>query len=385
MTTIPKISIIIPVYNVEQYLRQCLDSVVNQTMQEIQIICVNDGSPDGSRDILQEYAALDSRIEIIDKPNGGQSSARNAGIAQIRGEYTYFVDSDDWLEPTLCEKAYYRLESTGADVVFFSHHDVVEKGQERRQISPLAYCQYPLTSSQASDFIDFYCVPWNRIIRSSFFQSLGTRFPEVFLPEDLYMHWVLLANDPHVEFIPEKLYYYRLRGGSIMGQGSEYIGKHCQAYSLVKDYLQRIGKYEHYRDLLLTGKIKNFVGYMATRKNVHPDALRWFRESLDDEEMDFLRNDPSLKSSVRNSVMYRLGDKSLRWKCLWHTFNQRVLRTVIIKPIEKIVKAFTTQKKVTHELELRIHELSEQVCQLSKEVVELRKQATHTVQVKRVA
>src|SRR5215469_13757361 len=108
----PIISIIIPVYNVEPYLRQCLDSVVNQTMRDIQIICVNDGSPDNSRAILQEYANRDSRIEIIDKPNGGQSSARNAAYPHIRGKYTLFVDSDDWIERDLCEKTYRKAEET---------------------------------------------------------------------------------------------------------------------------------------------------------------------------------------------------------------------------------------------------------------------------------
>ena len=96
-----------------------MDSVVNQTMRDIQIICVNDGSPDGSRAILQEYADRDSRIEIIDKPNGGLSSARNAAYPHIRGKYTLFVDSDDWIELDLCEKTYRKSEETGAQMTMF--------------------------------------------------------------------------------------------------------------------------------------------------------------------------------------------------------------------------------------------------------------------------
>jgi len=370
VTEEPKISIIIPVYNVEQYLRQCLDSVVNQTLQDIQIICVNDGSPDGSRAILQEYADRDSRIEIIDKPNGGLSSARNAGIAPMRGEYMYFLDSDDWIEPTLCEKAYYRLESTGADVALFHHHEAPEQGQEIRQSNPLVYSRHPIIPSHASDYINFIEVTWNRVIRTAFFQNLGVRFPEEFLPEDLYMHWILLVNEPHVELIPEKLYHYRLRGESIVGKhGSEYLGRGCRAYSLIKGYLQNIGKYEQYRTLLLSEKISRYRAYTSSRKNVHPDALRWFQESLDDEEWDFFRHDPSLKPSSR-SVLYLLGDKSFYWRYVWHTFNSRYLGN-IAKLIEGILRSY--RQKIVRKHELRIHELSEQLAERDRIIVHLRK------------
>ena len=92
----PKISLIIPVYNVEKFLRECLDSVVNQTMRDIEIICINDGSTDGSLDILKKYAAKDDRIIVINQTNGWLSAARNSGLKIARGEYIQFVDSDDY-------------------------------------------------------------------------------------------------------------------------------------------------------------------------------------------------------------------------------------------------------------------------------------------------
>ena len=93
----PKFSIIIPVYNVENYLSECLDSVIKQTIMDLEIICVNDGTKDHSREILEEYQKQDARIQIIDKVNGGLSSARNAGLAAATGEYILFLDSDDYL------------------------------------------------------------------------------------------------------------------------------------------------------------------------------------------------------------------------------------------------------------------------------------------------
>lgn len=112
----PKVSVIIPVYNTENYLRKCLDSVCNQTLKDIEIICINDCSPDGCLDILREYASKDERIKIIDfKENKGAACARNAGIDTAQGEYIGFVDSDDFIDLDFYEKLYNKAVETGAD------------------------------------------------------------------------------------------------------------------------------------------------------------------------------------------------------------------------------------------------------------------------------
>lgn len=115
------ISIIVPVYNVEEYLGQCLDSIVNQTYSNLEIICVNDGATDSSRSILEEYAANDQRIKIIDKENGGLSDARNAGLRFAGGEFIMFVDSDDWLDVTACEKSIRIAKEQQVDVVMWPY------------------------------------------------------------------------------------------------------------------------------------------------------------------------------------------------------------------------------------------------------------------------
>ena len=116
-----KISIIVPVYNVEKYLSQCLDSLINQTMKEIEIICVNDGSKDKSLEILNEYAAKDERLVILDQQNSGVSVARNNALKHIRGEYYMFVDSDDWLDLDTCEVAYSYAMNYKAEILMFSY------------------------------------------------------------------------------------------------------------------------------------------------------------------------------------------------------------------------------------------------------------------------
>ena len=118
----PKVSIVIPIYNVEKYLRQCLDSVINQTLKDIEIICVNDGSPDRCEDILKDYAMLDRRIKVINKVNGGLSSARNAALPVAQGEYVFFLDSDDWLSLDCIENLVKDMLRSKADIACV--HDI---------------------------------------------------------------------------------------------------------------------------------------------------------------------------------------------------------------------------------------------------------------------
>lgn len=115
------ISVIIPVYNMEPFLAECLDSVLGQSYPHLQVICVNDGSRDRSREILEEYARRDPRVLVIDKENGGLSSARNRGLEAATGEYIMFLDSDDWLDGDICRLAVEELEQTGADLVMWSY------------------------------------------------------------------------------------------------------------------------------------------------------------------------------------------------------------------------------------------------------------------------
>ena len=117
----PLISVIIPVYNVERYLAQCLDSVINQTYSNLEIICVNDGTRDSSREILEQYAQTDKRVVVIDQENRGLSGARNTGLKHVHGKYIMFVDSDDWIELDTCEKTVKAAEKYDVDLVMWSY------------------------------------------------------------------------------------------------------------------------------------------------------------------------------------------------------------------------------------------------------------------------
>ena len=121
-----KVSVIIPVYNIEKYLKKCLDSVTNQTFSDIEIICVNDGSTDNSLSILEEYAKKDNRIKIINKENGGLSSAWNAGLNEVSSEYVTFVDGDDWIDTKTFKLAYEAMINNKVDYVCWGANIVPE-------------------------------------------------------------------------------------------------------------------------------------------------------------------------------------------------------------------------------------------------------------------
>ena len=169
----PKISVIVPVYNTRPYLEQCLDSILTQTLADMEIICVNDGSPDDSQSVLERYAADDPRVRIIKKENGGLSSARNAGMRSAVGDYIAFVDSDDFITPIMMETLYNKAMKTSAEITigdfFLYDHRNGKVGSYRDQALFARLGGKVFTLGEEPELIG--CIgAWDRIYRRSFLQ-----------------------------------------------------------------------------------------------------------------------------------------------------------------------------------------------------------------------
>ena len=213
-----RITVIIPVYNVEHYLRDCLDSVLNQTVSDWEAVCVNDGSTDGSEAILEEYAGKDNRIKVIVKSNGGLSSARNTGLDAAKGEYVLFLDSDDWLEPNALKTLADHLD--GEDMVCFSGRRFFEETGAYHPADPLSEKDY-LTGMdyynenalQHRDFA-FVCAVL-RLYNRSFLVEHGLRFKEGIFHEDNLFTPQTCYYAHRVKVIDKCLYNYRVRPHSI--------------------------------------------------------------------------------------------------------------------------------------------------------------------------
>ena len=216
----PQVSIVVPIYNVERYLSYCLDTLRAQTLRDIEIICVNDGSPDHSAAIAEAHASLDKRIRVINKPNGGLSSARNAGINAARGDYLMFVDSDDYLAEEACESVVSAFESNNADIVTFGAHCVPQKSNNDWLdcvLSPRdrVYREFTEDLLFAESSRPF---AWRTAVRKQFIDAHELRFDEsVPFGEDQVFHFDIYPLARTTALISDKLYYYRLsRKDSLM-------------------------------------------------------------------------------------------------------------------------------------------------------------------------
>ena len=215
----PRFSIIIPVYNVRQYLRDCLDSVLAQTYPDWEAVCVNDGSTDDSLSILTEYAAKDKRIRIIDQPNGGLSAARNSGIKAAEGEYLFLLDSDDWIVPDALERLSNHWD--GQDLLCFSGQKYKEADGTYHQpdvLQPATYSSgmdyYNANALVSRDF-PFVCTVL-RLYRREYLLNNNLFFTSGIYHEDNMFTPIACYHAAKVTVIPDNLYIYRIRPKSIM-------------------------------------------------------------------------------------------------------------------------------------------------------------------------
>jgi len=215
----PKISVIIPVYNTENYLRECLDSVINQTFKDIEIICINDGSTDGSLHILNEYATKDNRIKVISQENRGQSVARNIGLNNISGEYVYFIDSDDYIKPTLFEYAMNIFNNFDVDYFCFGSKTFCDGVSAQPLDSMNEYIRIKRDGIFNLDFdigLNTNIHVCMKFFKASIIKEHNIQFVENLLYEDIYFTWYYFFVSQKAYFDDEVYYYYRINPNSTM-------------------------------------------------------------------------------------------------------------------------------------------------------------------------
>lgn len=211
----PFFSIIIPVYKVEKYLNQCVDSVLSQTFMDYEIILVDDGSPDNSPLMCDEYSASNSRVKVIHKPNGGLSQARNEGLNIAKGEYIIFLDSDDYWDDRYClEKLNGVLKNGKIDIIIFGKKKYYQTdnkfGGER---IPKALDKDVSSNDKITHILmqnnEYMACAWDKVIRRSLIEKNGLRFVEGQLSEDIEWCAKLLLLNPVIRTLPESFYVYR--------------------------------------------------------------------------------------------------------------------------------------------------------------------------------
>ena len=246
MGTAPIVSVVIPVYNIEAHLRQCLDSVAGQTLQDIEIICVDDGSTDSSPEILDEYGERDARFCIIHQENAGPGSARNRGINEATGEYLIFLDSDDWFEANFLEKMVKRSKETLADITICRS---VEFDTNTIQTLPSEWMlktEYlpgdTFSPKEISNYVfQFtYGWPWDKLYRTKFVKESALEYPPLPNSEDLVFVFQSLALAERIALVENILIHHRVnRVKSVSNSRCQNPESPYKAAKLLEEALRR--------------------------------------------------------------------------------------------------------------------------------------------------
>lgn len=264
----PKISVIVPVYNVENYLSRCVDSLLNQTLRDIEIILVDDGSPDKCPEMCDEYAKMDNRVQVIHKENGGLSSARNEGLKYIKGEYYMFLDSDDWINTETCKVCYEEIIASEADCLMFSytkefgnhsiinhvfHHDKIiwdepdVKAHIHRRLFGLIGQE--LARPQDSDLIVSACM---QLFKASKFKDIRFVDTKIIGTEDCWYQILLYENCEKFVYIDKPFYhYFRANEGSLTTKYNPNLFARWQRmFDYMEDYILKHDKGTDYANAL---------------------------------------------------------------------------------------------------------------------------------------
>lgn len=212
----PLISVIVPVYRVEPYLRRCVDSILEQTYHNLEVILVDDGSPDACGSICDEYAEKDCRVRVIHKANGGLSDARNAGLAIMTGQYVAFVDSDDWIGPGMYETLMGLLRQFDADMAVCSVADELDQGDRIQTVKTSDYGPSPFSEGNVDAMRRYFhgsWAAWDKLYRAELFA--GIRYPVGEINEDEAIVLRLLDKCRKIAYTNEVFYHYIRRQDSI--------------------------------------------------------------------------------------------------------------------------------------------------------------------------
>lgn len=265
-----QVSVVIPVYNIQAHLQQCLASIAGQTLREIEVICVDDGSTDASPEILERWTAADSRFHVLTQKNAGPGAARNAGFALASGAYTIFLDSDDWFEPDFLEEMVRRAERTDADITIcrseeFDTHTGKTRPSEwmlKEDLLP-GDCFHP--ADAAEHLLQFtYGWAWDKLYRTRFIREAGIAFPALYNSEDLVFVFQSLAIAERIAILSKPLVHHRMnRMESVSNSRRRAPEVPAQSLMMLRKALKTRGVYDIYERSFLNWAMEFLIWNVA--------------------------------------------------------------------------------------------------------------------------
>ena len=358
MTNSIKFSVIIPVYNVQDYLSECLDSIVGQTLKDIEIICVDNGSVDESLEILKKYAKRDKRIKILEIGRSNAGAARNAGLAVANGEFLYFIDSDDYCETDLLEKCYKKITEDKADVLIFAADQFDTNSGVHSEMLHSLFVQFlpsqiPFKPDMMKDrlFNSFQNWPWNKVFRHKFIKDNNISFQEVARTNDMKFTVLALVCAKSITILNEVLIHYRV-GNKNSLQATNHLDPMAfwDAYKGTKRALEAKGVYKKYErsflNFILEGCLYNYNSIKEVKSKSYAYAVIRYGSGI---EFDFFSHD---KKYYYADWIY---DEYIK------VFNNKSNMTI---PLEKTLKDRDALEEKNIELKKRVKELNDGIMEI---------------------
>ncbi len=348
----PKISVVVPIYNVEKYLRECLDSIINQTFKDIEIILVDDGSPDNCPQICDEYAEKDERVKVIHKSNGGYGSAVNLGIEKATGEYIGIIESDDWIEPDMYEKLYKNAKENDTDITkcaFYYYNSYLPKFQQNRLqiLNNRTILDSPSGVFKINDYpflVVFHSSVWAGIYKSEFIKQ--QKFIEKGSYQDMPFTYEAFCRAQKISVVPKAFVHYRQepkQKSSMMSKGNS-LNDALAKYNFAKELLKKYDKYEKLKNEYWAHVVRAGLFYYAQiDKKYKHEFFNNFRNLLTD--LENVSENPYLDDEQKRLINHIKAGHFYKSLSIGKKFKREVKR--IAKQIFSVTKE-TNNKKNSH-------------------------------------
>lgn len=306
----PKVSIIVPMYNVENYIEKCLNTLVNQTIEEIEIIIVNDGSTDNSKEKVKKFCKeYPQKILYLEKENGGLSDARNYGMPYAKGEYIAFLDSDDYIELDTYEKMYELAKKEESDMV---ECDFIWEypNKQKEDIGEVYYGKHEMLEKVR-------VVAWNKLIKREILEETKIQFPKGYRYEDVEFTYKLVPYLNKVSFLKKPCIHYVQRQNSISNMQNERTKEIFDVLNHVIEYYKEKGIYNEY---------KNELEYVYTRYLLCSSLLRMVKIP-----------DKKTRKQLLNTTWYNLNTKFPEWKKNPILNSRKSMKNLYMKTMNKFI------------------------------------------------
>lgn len=293
------VSITIATYNVAPFVAKSLECMVNQSLRDIEILCVDDGSTDGTLQILQDFASKDNRIRIISKEkNEGLAVARNLSLQEARGKYVAFVDGDDLMDVTLFQKAYELAEKEQSDMVLWDYHVFYKEEElEQKEITSILSIINP---ENKVALLQRPAFAWLKLIRTEKARELGIHFPVGLTRQDIPVHWHLIISLGKISLLSEKLSYYRQQPDATTAQKGKKLLDIALVMDETKKVLEKTGNWEQFKDEFHQQQLNLLHGmYDNVREEFKSQALKEIIARLTEDHHQYINSTKPLRKQAR--------------------------------------------------------------------------------------